>query len=148
MNTNGNQRGFSLIELLVVLVVISVLTAIMIPNLLNAINRGKQKRSMADIRSIATAVETYAVDNHSYPVASDIATLTPLIQPVFIRSVPGQDGWGRSFIIDATAARYTVGSGGRDGGGLVFIGGPTTDLDDAIILVNGSFVQWPAGTQQ
>ena len=74
MNTNGNQRGFTLIELLVVLVVISVLTAIMIPNLLNAINRGKQKRSMADIRSIATAVETYAVDNHSYPVASDIAT--------------------------------------------------------------------------
>ena len=32
--------------------------------------------------------------------------------------------------------------------GLVFVGGPTTDLDDAIILVNGSFVQWPEGTQQ
>lgn len=42
--------------------------AIAVPNLLNAIQRGKRKRTLGDIRRVATAVESYAVDHGSYPV--------------------------------------------------------------------------------
>jgi prepilin-type N-terminal cleavage/methylation domain-containing protein len=49
--------GFTLIELLIVVAIIGVIAAIAIPNLLNAIDRSKQKRSMADMRTIGTAVE-------------------------------------------------------------------------------------------
>ena len=65
--TKRNQGGFTLIELLIVVAIIGIIAAIAIPNLLNAIDRGKQKRTMADIRSVGTAVEAYAVDVNFYP---------------------------------------------------------------------------------
>jgi type IV pilus assembly protein PilA len=56
------EKGFTLIELLIVVAIIGIIVAIAIPNLLNAIQRAKQKKSMAEIRTIATAAEAYAVD--------------------------------------------------------------------------------------
>src|SRR5512132_3191933 len=61
------ESGFTLIELLIVIAIIGILAAIAIPNLLNAVQRGKQKRSMSDMRTMATAIEAYAVDNNVYP---------------------------------------------------------------------------------
>jgi general secretion pathway protein G len=144
----GSQRGYSLIELMISLVVIAVVMSIMIPNLLNARHRGAQKRTMADIRTLGTAVEAYRVDNSFCPVAADFEALVDIIKPTYIIAVPETDGWGRTFTAASTQPTYTLGSGGRDGGGLTYIGGPTTHLDDAIIFVNGDFVQWPQGRQE
>ena len=72
---NRNAKGFTLIELLIVVAIIGIIAAIAIPNLLNAIDRGKQKRTMADLRSMGTAIEEYSIDNNFYPVATTVALL-------------------------------------------------------------------------
>jgi general secretion pathway protein G len=148
---NRDSKGFTLIELLIVVAIIGIIAAIAIPNLLNAIDRGKQKRTMADLRSVGTAVEEYAIDNNVYPTAASIAALEPLVEPIYIRTAPTEDGWGNTVIVSSTTTGYTLCSPGKDGGSSCTVtgsGGPTTSFDDDIIFINGQFVQWPEGTQQ
>jgi prepilin-type N-terminal cleavage/methylation domain-containing protein len=60
------RNGFTLIELLIVVAIIAILAAIAVPNFLEAQTRAKVSRVRADMRSMATAVESYRVDNNSY----------------------------------------------------------------------------------
>lgn len=64
---NVQKAGFTLIELLVVVAIIAILAAIAVPNLLEAQVRAKVSRVKADLRTIATAIETYTVDNNRPP---------------------------------------------------------------------------------
>src|SRR5712691_5527477 len=101
-----SQKGFTLIELLIVVAIIGIIAAIAIPNLLNAIDRGKQKRTMADMRSIGTAVESYAVDNNFYPKNlsnAPAATISQQVSPIYIKTVPTTDGWNNVWDMDSTA---------------------------------------------
>jgi general secretion pathway protein G len=143
-------KGFTLIELLIVVAIIGIIAAIAIPNLLNAIDRGKQKRTMADIRSLGTAIEEYSIDNNVYPNGvSSITTLDDHIEPLYIRTAPENDGWGRAFVVSTTTTNYTVCSGGKDGGACATdAGAGVTDFNSSITFANGQFVQWPEGAQQ
>ncbi len=62
------KRGFTLIELLIVVAIIAILAAIAVPNFLEAQIRSKVSRAKADMRSMITGLEAYAVDNNQYPV--------------------------------------------------------------------------------
>lgn len=60
-------HAFTLIELLIVVAIIAVLAAIALPNLLEAQVRARVSRVKSDMRTVATAMEGYAVDNNKYP---------------------------------------------------------------------------------
>jgi len=88
------SRGFSLIELLITLVVIGVIAAISLPNLMAAIDKGKQKRTMADLRSIGTAVGW----DHPFVVDSEATAYTI--------SSSGKDGAPSGCVIGTLTTRF------------------------------------------
>ena len=151
------QSGFTLIELLIVVAIIGIIAAIAIPNLLNAIDRGKQKRSMADMRSIGTAVESYAVDVNFYPISSSLVTLDSLdpavigLEPIYIKLAPTKDGWGGLYLYASDAggagSDYTVVSYAKDKKVSATSAQATNDFDCDIIFQNGTFTAYPEGIQ-
>jgi prepilin-type N-terminal cleavage/methylation domain-containing protein len=64
------KKAFTLIELLIVVAIIAILAAIAVPNFLEAQTRAKVARIQSDQRTYATALETYYIDNNSYPLFS------------------------------------------------------------------------------
>lgn len=146
------QRGFSLIELLIVLVVLGIIAAIAVANLLAALDKGKQKRTMMELRTISSAVETYHIDRGIYPIGNTIGVLEAAISPDYLKTMTTRDAWNNSLQYNdggTSGQGYTIGSGGKNGGPLNFVGagGPTTRYDDAIIITDGAFAQWPEGIQ-
>ena len=142
------SRGFSLIELLVTLVIIGVLAAIIIPTVMNALDKSRQKRTMADLRLLGGGIETYSIDHGSYPVG-DLSALD-VLEPGYMDDLVRVDAWNHDLIYEGVSTEYTIGSPGKDGGaslGLTGGGGPTKNFNDDIIFRMGSFLQWPEGTQ-
>ena len=147
------SHGFSLIELLIVVAVIGVITTIAIPNLLGALHRGRQKRTMGDLRTLATAVESYASDNDVYPeqvAIGSVVALQPILQPSFTLVLHLVDGWNRDFqyVSNASLTEYTILSYGKDGLASGPASGPTTNFNDDIIYSGGVFVAFPQGIQK
>ena len=158
------ERGFTILEVLIVVGILGILAAIAIANYLNAAERTRQKRTMADIRSVGLAWEARAVDTKSYNAAGftmpaitiGYTDLTTVLSPTYMRNIPQFDGWGHplQFAIDQAiggkpASDYAIRSPGRDGtySGDKYTGGPTTSFDCDIVYSGGAFVVWPEGVQ-
>jgi general secretion pathway protein G len=146
------QSGFTLIELLIVVAIIGIVAAIAIPNLMNAVNRAKQKSTMADIKTLGTAIEHYAIDNNCYPMVSDINSLAAELEPLYMPKAPRSDGWGHALVYEQAATPgegYTLRSVGKDGSPQASPpGGAIHRFEDDIIYTDGAFVQEPAGRQE
>src|SRR5436190_24161865 len=69
----NNNKGFTLIELAVVLAIIAVLAAILTPMVTNYLDQARTARAMGDTRTIADAVRLYKRDTGFYPIYSSLA---------------------------------------------------------------------------
>jgi type II secretion system protein G len=85
LSAQSPPRGFTLIELLIVVAIIAILAAIAVPNFLEAQTRAKVSRCLADVRTMRTGLESYAVDHNRYPEGDKGVTTLPLGQISFFR---------------------------------------------------------------
>lgn len=136
----GTEKGFSLIELLIVVLIIGIIAAIAIPQLLDAQSRAKQRRSMAEMRTTSVANGTYFIDNASY--APDLGALST---GGYLETPVTNDGWGNPYQYTESSTTYTLTSYGSDGSP-----GPAPPtpwenepFEPDIIVVDGQFTQAP-----
>ncbi|MFC2172841.1 type II secretion system protein GspG [Acidobacteriota bacterium] len=135
---------------------LSLIPAIALPNMLNAVQKGKQVRTLSDMRSIAICVESYTIDN-GYPPASEelveVSRIQSQIEPTFIRKLPVKDGWGNPFRYMTVGDSYYVVSTGKDGkldGPIKNIrpGTLTTNANRDIVYKDGEFIQQPKASRK
>lgn len=107
------KSAFTLIELLIVVAIIAILAAIAVPNFMEAQVRAKVSRCKADMRTLATAIESYRVDNNGYPWYPDVVDhpfrgLTPatLSTPVAYISALPQDPYNPGLQNQYSAVTY------------------------------------------
>ena len=100
----GRSAGFTLVELMVVLVIIALLATIVIINVMPAADRAAVTKAHADIATLEQAIEMYRLDNQRYPTAQE--GLQVLVANHYIPRLP-QDPWHRPY-------RYALpGPGGK-----------------------------------
>lgn len=121
------QRGFTLLEIMVVIVILGVLASLVIPSLLGNKDRADRQKAVSDIVTLENALDMYKLDNSRYPTAEQglkALVSAPVIAPQprnyrsdgYIRRLP-QDPWGNDYrlISPGTHSSVDLFSTGPDG---------------------------------
>ena len=123
VKSGSAEKGFTLIEIMVVVVIIGMLATLILPKVLGRQDQAFQAKAKADIRSLSSAVKLYKLDNFKYPVSSD--GLAALINGGkdgrgYIDRLP-KDPWGNEYQYQSPGQYldfdiWSVGADGRAGG--------------------------------
>src|SRR5690554_667127 len=136
----SRQRGFSLIEIMVVIVIIGLLVGIVAPNVIGRADEARQQKVQADFKAIQTALKMYRIDNFMYPTTEqglDALVNRPTLAPVprnwksggYLESLQ-TDPWGNPYLYmsPGESRDYDIYSLGADG----IVGGEGNNADISI----------------
>ncbi|ABO49559.1 hypothetical protein Dred_1024 [Desulforamulus reducens MI-1] len=121
-----NNRGFTMIEILVVITMIGILSTIVVPKITSQMDKPKKSRAMIEIKTIKDALDIYFAENSSYPT-----TQKEIAEVMRDNGVLGEkfgkysalDPWKNPYYIKITTNEYTIWSEGPKTG---------TELDDIV----------------
>jgi general secretion pathway protein G len=81
------QRGFTLIEMMIVVAIIAILVSIVVPNFIRARAQAQTAACEANLKEIATAIELYQTDNDQYPASGTVDGTNTALQP-YLKQIP------------------------------------------------------------
>jgi hypothetical protein len=130
------------------------IAALALPNLLAAIDRGKTRRTLSDLKAIAEACEGFSSDSRSYPGPTNgwvpVEKIATYLEPVYIGRLPRTDGWENPILYWSDGGSYRVLSMGRDGRidrdwtrQVDPVASAGHDAD--IVFGDGRLLAWPSG---
>lgn len=124
-------RGFTLIEVMVVVVILGILAALVVPRIMSRPDDARLAKARQDIRTIEAALNLYKLDNYIYPTTDqglEALVAKPTIPPEprqwkqggYFDRLP-QDPWGRNYLYLQPGQRgeidiYSLGADGQQGG--------------------------------
>ena len=118
MPRSSREDGFTLVELMVVLVILGLLTTIVIVNVLPALEKGNVSKAKTDITLFDQGLEMYRLNNGAYPGGGE--GLQALVAKGVIKKLP-KDPWGRDYVYALPGQHgpfdvYSLGADGAQGG--------------------------------
>lgn len=121
----GRQRGFTLVEIMIVVVILGILGALVVPNIIGRSDQARRVAVENDLRAIATALDLYRADNGVYP-STDQGLKALVEKPAgypepkrwgpepYLRKLP-LDQWDNEFLYFASGRTFELKSMGADG---------------------------------
>lgn len=154
MRTNllRRKKGLTLIELLIVVAIIAIISAIGVPRLLKALYQAKDKKTMSSLRNMAIAIGIYRIDTEYVPQTADVEELVSTLKNYRegkgeIIQLSTRDSWGHHFYYQwVSQDEYTLKSYGRDGGDGPIATKANFDPDADTIVISGVFIASHEGT--
>ncbi|QSX33515.1 type II secretion system major pseudopilin GspG [Shewanella avicenniae] len=109
MQRNNRQQGFTLLEIMVVIVILGMLAALVVPNIMGNKEKADQQKAVSDIVSLENQLDMYKLDNSKYPTTEqglDALVQKPTSSPEprnyrdggYIKRLP-QDPWGNEYLM-------------------------------------------------
>lgn len=118
-NTHRTSRGFTIIELLIVMAILGMLAVMVAPNLFNQASGARRDAALSQISAIGSALDTHRLDVGSYPddlegLMVNTTDRSTWNGPYLNNDVP-RDPWGNEYQYSSTGREYTLMSFGADG---------------------------------
>lgn len=106
------QKGFTLVELMVVIVILGMLAVMVVPKVASQLDTAKEKRIYADLKNYASALDLYYYENNFYPAENNLSAL----EGTYLKKVQN-DPWNRPYIYNQleSGKKYELYSTGSDG---------------------------------
>ena len=120
INHPKRQSGFTLIEIMVVVVIIGMLATLILPKVLGRQDQAFQAKAKSDIRALSSAVKLYKLDNFKYPSSSEGLNVLVTANKGYIDKLP-KDPWGNDYQYSSPGQNldfdiWTLGADGQSGG--------------------------------
>ena len=127
IKTVGKTNGFTLLEVMVVIVILGVLASLVVPNLIGSQDRANMQKAVSDINALETSLSMYKLDNYDYPTTEqglDALIGETDIEPLprrfpeggYVKRLPS-DPWGNEYqlLYPGENSQYDIFSMGQDG---------------------------------